>query len=389
MKFSGLGTVAGLGFLSGAAKTEEGVPTIKKYGTLGRTKLKISDISFGCGYLRTSSLLARAADMGINYFDTAPDYGKSESLIGQFLKNYSKRDKIVIVSKFCKPGAYEGHLDADTPEQEYIDVVEGSLKRLNTDYLDIVFVHAMGESGVKYEERLLAHNMLNAYEKLKKAGKVRFLAVSSHGPDRMADLLMKAVTSGHFDVIMPAYNFMQFPTLPRVIEEAGKRGVGVVAMKAMAGAKKMEPKSENESFPHAAFKWVLKNSNVAGLITSINNTKELLHYVEASGKPFTGKSQSVLEKYILAYSKEYCRTGCGECLEACPENVDIAGVMRQWMYFADYGDEKRAMESYARMEPKADRCSDCSDTPCRAACPYGLSVAELLRKAHEDLSFLS
>ena len=247
----------------------------------------------------------------------------------------------------------------------------------------------MGEKGRKYEERLFAQNMLNAYEKLKKAGKVRYLAVSSHGPIRMAELLMKAVKSGYFDIIMPAHNFMKFSTLSKVIEEARKRGIGVVAMKAMAGAKKMELKPKNESFPHAAFKWVLKNPNVAGLIASINNTKDLLHYVEASGKPFTSKSQAVLKRYELAYSREYCRTGCGECLKSCPENVDIAGVLRQWMYFADYGVEKRAMENYARMEPKADQCFNCSDAPCQAACPYELPVAKLLRNAHEELTFLS
>lgn len=389
IKFSGAGVAAGLGLLYGRANAGENPPGIKKYGRLGRTGLKMSDLSFGCGKLRSAALLARAVDLGVNYFDTAPDYGQSESVLGELIKQSGKRDKMIITSKFCKPGGYPGHLDADASEQDYVEAVEGSLKRLNTDYLDIVCVHAMGEKGVKYEERLLAQNMLNAYEKLKKAGKVRYLGVSSHGPARMEELLMKALTSGHFDIIMLAHNFMKFPKAPEVIQEAGKRDVGVVAMKTLAGAKDMGLEPEGESFPHAAFKWVLKNPSVAGLVVTINNTSELLHYVEASGKPFAGNSQSVLERYRIAYSREYCRTGCGECLGSCPENVDIAGVLRQWIYFADYRDEKRAMESYARMEPKSDRCFDCSAAPCQAACPYGLPVAELLRNAHEGLSFTS
>lgn len=386
LKSTGMGAAAGLGMLTGRGEASQ-TPSIKRYGKLGRTGLKISDISFGCGDLSSPSLVARAMDMGINYFDTAPDYGSSEANLGKFVKMSGRRDKMYIASKFCGKRIYPSHLRADDPERKYIESVEGSLKRLNTDYLDVVFVHAMGEKSRKYEVRLFSQNMLNAYHKLKKAGKVRNLAVSSHGPHRMEELMMKAVKSGLFDMIQLAHNFMKFPNIPEVIKEAGKRNIGVVAMKTLAGAKDMHLDPGDEPFAHAAFKWALKNRNIAGLIVTISNVRDLSHFVEASGRPFTARSQRTLDQYKLAYSKEYCRTGCGNCLSACPENVNIAGVLRHEMYFSDYRQEKRAMEAYAKMEPKADRCLACGKAPCEAACPYGLPVKELMGRANDTLSF--
>ncbi|VAX16167.1 Ferredoxin [hydrothermal vent metagenome] len=386
-KSAGLTAVAGLGFPGESVARTQPV-SIKKYGVLGKTGLKIGDISFGCGDLSSPSLVARAVDMGVNYFDTAPDYGPSETTLGKFIKQSpGVRAKIGVASKFCAKSGYPGHLHAGDPQSDYISAVEGSLKRMNTDYLDVVFVHAMGEKSRGYEERLFSENMLNAFEKLKNAGKVRFLAVSSHGPNRMEELMMKAVKSGHYDIIQPAHNFMKFPNTPEVIKEAGRRNVGVIAMKTLAGAKEMGLDPKGEPFAHAAFKWVLKNPNIAGLIVTISNARNLAHYVEASGQPFTKKSQLTLDRYMTAYSSRYCRTGCGQCLSACPDNVDVAGILRQEMYFSDYHQEKRAMQSYAAMEPKADNCSACAGAPCEAACPYDLPVRKLMGKANELLSF--
>jgi aryl-alcohol dehydrogenase-like predicted oxidoreductase len=102
---------------------------------------------------------------GINYFDTAHDYGPSEKYIGQALKKI-QRDKILITSKFCTPYSYPSHLPLGSKKNDYIKAVEGSLSRLKTDYLDIGFVHAIGEQSENKEKemkRLLAEEMLSAF----------------------------------------------------------------------------------------------------------------------------------------------------------------------------------------------------------------------------------
>jgi len=369
----------------------EATTSVKNYRPIGKTGLKMSDISFGTGRLSAPSMVLRAVDSGINYFDTAPDYGQAEKTIGEAMGKI-RRDKIIIASKFCNPVPYPGHLPLGTKKKEYIAAVEGSLSRMKTDYLDFCFVHAIGEMNKDLEaekKRLLDEEMLNAVSALKKAGKIRFLATSSHGPTNMEELLMTAVKSGHFDMVMASFNFMKFPALPEVMKEAHKRQVGVIAMKTLAGAKEMNLDSKGQEFSHAAFTWVLKHPEMSGLIVTMKTVSDIELYLKASGATFTSADQKVLDRYARLYSREYCRTGCGECEASCAAGVEIASVMRYRMYFQDYGMEKRAMESYASLKKNAAACTGCENPVCIRSCPYGLPVKEMLCDAHDSLSFMA
>ncbi|MBF0566725.1 MAG: aldo/keto reductase [Nitrospirae bacterium] len=363
-------------------------PKIKRYQEVGKTGMKISDISFGGDSIPSASMILRAVDRGINYFDTAPDYGRSESLIGEAMKNL-KRDKVHIASKFCKPQGYPPHLQPGSSKNDYITAVEDSLKRLNTSYIDVCFVHAIGTSSKDFEaekKRLLDENMFSAAEQLKKDGKIRFLATSSHGPANMEPLLMEAVKSGRFDLIMASFNFLKFPKLPEVLTEAKKRGVGVIAMKTLAGAKDMSLDFKGGNFAQSSFKWVLKHKEVNGLIVTMKSVTDLDNYLPASGQEFTASDQKVLDAYAALHGASYCRTGCNLCEEACAKGVEIASTLRYQMYFSDYHMEKRAIISYASLMTKAGHCSACDGHDCTGACPYGLPVAGMLKEAHENLT---
>ena len=363
--------------------------SIKKYNEIGKTGIKMSDVSFGCGKLSSASLIARAMDRGVNYFDTAPDYGQSENVLGKAVKAIKKRDNMIIASKFCSPPSYPSHLAAGSPIKDYIKAVEGSLKRLNTEYLDFCFVHAMGEMSDTVEgekKRLFDENMLSAAEALKKAGKIRFLSVSSHGPENLGPLMMAAVKSGHYDMIMPSFNFMKFKDLSNVLEEAKKRRVGVIAMKTLAGAKDVDFDPRGEAFAPAAFKWVLNHSEVDGLVVTIKSVGDLDRYLPASGAKFRKADSDILKNYEQQHYADYCRTGCGDCIDSCESGVKIPTALRYKMYFEDYGMEKRAIESYARLDGQAACCSSCEDDSCEKACPYGLPVASMLKETHEQLS---
>ncbi|MBA4371916.1 MAG: hypothetical protein C0402_03535 [Thermodesulfovibrio sp.] len=370
-------------------ETTKGAPTVIRYRPIGKTGLKMSDISFGAGKLSAASMVLRAVDSGINYFDTAPDYGQSEKSIGEAMPKL-KRDKIIIASKFCNPLPYPGHLQSGTKTKDYVAAVEASLSRMQTDHLDFVIVHAIGEMSKDLEaekKRLLAPEMLEAFALLKKAGKVRFLGTSSHGPNNLEELLMTAVKSGHYDMIQPSFNFMKFPKLPEVIKEAHKQGVGVIAMKTLAGAKEMNLNDSGTEFSHAAFKWVLKHPEVSGLIITMKTAADIELYLKASGAKFTAADQRVLDHYAALYTKEYCRTGCGQCEGFCPAGVEIATVLRYRMYFKDYGMEKRAMQSYASLSHNAAPCSGCDQPVCLTKCPFSLPVKEMLSDAHTSMLF--
>ena len=243
---------------------------IRGYRQLGRTGMQMSDVSFGTSGLDNAAAVKHALERGVNYFDTSPDYSRagSEQTLGEGIKGHP-RDKLFIVSKFCTP---DGHLDNDTPVKEVIAAVEGSLKRLGTDYLDLAHIHAVNSI-----DRLMNPNIHEAFDRLKEQGKLRFLGVSSHTPD-LEKVMRHAVDSGRFDVIMVAYNFKNWPTLTTIFADAKKKGVGVVAMKTLKGAKHTAlsdfTPTERESFSQAAFKWVLSNEDVSGLVVSINSLSQ-------------------------------------------------------------------------------------------------------------------
>ncbi|MBF0540097.1 MAG: aldo/keto reductase [Nitrospirae bacterium] len=361
---------------------------IKSYREIGTTGLKMSDISFGGGQLTSSAMILRAVDKGINYFDTAPDYGESENTIGEAMSKLP-REKIIIASKFCNPLKYPAHLKAGTPVKDYIAAVDASLTRLKTNYLDFCFVHAIGEMNqdVNAETaRLLDKNMLIAVDELKAQKKIKYLATSSHGPHNMEELLTRAIDSGHYAMVMGSYNFMDFPKLPEVMKHAKSKGVGFIAMKTMAGAKKVGIETDGLTFSNAAFKWVLKHEEVSGLIVTIKNVKELEEYVQASGQAFTSSDREVLERYAANYSSSYCRTGCDQCEGYCAKGVEVGAALRYHMYFRDYGLEKRAIESYATLLVNAKECGDCDDPKCAAGCPFGVRVKHMLSCAHRDLT---
>lgn len=390
-----LPSVATLGqAMAGPAVAEEGgKPKVRTYRRLGRTNLQISDISFGAGKLPSAAMILRAIDRGVNYFDTAPDYGRSEEYIGQAMKRFKQREKIHIASKFCDAGPYvrgKSHLQQGTAKAAYKQAVEESLKRLNTDYLDVVFVHAIGERSDVSEERkrLLDDNMLTAFDELKQEGKARFLAVSSHGPNGMEELLMTAVQSGHYDLIMPAFNFMKFPKVPEVIKAAHAKDIGVIAMKTLAGAREMTLDTQGAPFEQAAFKWVLKHPEVSGLVVTMKRVSDLDNYLPASGEAITAADRQTLDRYAALYGQDYCRTGCGDCQSACPQHLPIASILRYQMYFEHYADEKRAMAQYAGLEHDASACLSCDDRLCDSACTHGLPVSGKLLAAHESLSFI-
>jgi predicted aldo/keto reductase-like oxidoreductase len=357
---------------------------IRAYRPLGKTGFAMSDVSFGTSGLDNANVVKYALDRGVNYFDTSPDYSRagSERALGEGIKGHP-REKLFVVSKFCTP---DGHLANDASPKEVIAAVEGSLKRLGTDYLDLAHVHACDSV-----ERLMNPSIHEAAERLKEQGKLRFVGVSSHTP-HLETVMRHAVDSGKFDVIMVAYNFENWPDLTTIFRDAREKGVGVVAMKTLKGARHTVlsdfTPTERESFPQAAFKWVLGNPDVSGLVVSINSPGQVDEFLHASGRKATAADVALLERYDRLVSADYCRPGCGICLSSCPHGVPIDDVLRYAMYYENYGQQRLAMEEYARVPAARDasRCAACS-APCQQACPFGLPIGAKLRAAHDLLRF--
>jgi len=352
---------------------------VRSLRRLGRTELHVSDISFGCGQLREAGVARRAIERGVTYFDTSPDYSYhgSEEALGAAIQGH--RDEVVIATKFC---AANGHLPNDTPVDAVIRSVEGSLRRLRTDYVDLIHIHSCDRL-----DRLFAPNIHEAFDRLKEQGKARFLGVSSHAPNLEA-VAGAAIDSGRFDVLMLAYHFGMWPRYDHILRRAQEADVGVVAMKTLKGAREARLArlpEELGSYPQAAFRWVLANPAVSCLVVSIVDERQIDEYLFASGEAPRSEDQALLERYDTLVAGDYCQPHCGRCRDVCPAGLPIDDILRARMYRLDYAWDSEAVRVVTRLQAAAEACVACP-APCARLCPQGIDirrrVLETVRPRH-------
>jgi hypothetical protein len=357
---------------------------IQAYRRLGRTNVEVSDISLGTGAIKGENgeaIVREALARGVTYLDTSPDYSGSgsEQAIGRALKGQD-RTKLFLATKFCTP---EGHLPTGSSVARYKEVIEASLGRLGTDYVDLAHVHSCDEV-----DRLMDPNLHEAFDRLKQEGKVRFLGFSTHTPN-LEQVTARAIESDRFDVMMLAYHHGIWPSLGELIHRArAERDMGIVAMKTLKGAKHhglVGFQDQAPAYSQAAFKWVLSNPDVACLVVSFYEPQHVDEYLFASGAPMATKDLALLGDYDRTIAGSYCSPHCGACLDSCSEGVAINDVLRYRMYFEDYGQEKRAMQSYARLAKNASACLGCA-APCTGSCPVGIPIQKRMLESHELLS---
>lgn len=394
------GTAAGLtgtflGQTSVAETEPQKAPEVQKYNRLGRTDFEISDISFGSSGIRRGQedVVRHAIDRGINYLDSAESYtgGQSETVIGNVIKGM--RDKVYIVSKIITHEAMKS--------DDIMKRLEESLKRLQTDYVDVYMNHAVND--VKLMKSPEWHKFV---ETAKEQGKIRFAGMSGHA-GRLAECLEYSLEQDICDVVLCAYNFGQDPSfmanltrgmdwiarqpkLPDLLKKAKENDVGTVVMKTLMGARlnDMKPwEKDGSTFSQAAFKWVLSNPDVDALIVSMNRTKDIDEFLGASGaEEMSYGDRELLERYIALNNDTYCRPGCSDCESSCPYNVQVADVLRTRMYATDYRDVEMARDTYAQLATNSSACVTCSGTPCADACTYGVSIAKLSAPTHRMLA---
>ncbi len=209
-----------------------------RYRTLGRTGLKVSEIGIGgigaMGKYGTMSpeefsvTMARATQRGVNFLDTAPAYGDSESVFGYHLKNHRK--DWIVCTKIGTCGSWgSGEL---LTREEIFRQVEQSLSRLRIEHIDLLLIHSIDQfgEGATAADRVLNHSdMLDAMKKLQAHGKVRFIGTSGHLPE-----LVPAASSGAFDVVLTynTYNLLVQEAHEQLFPLAQKLELGVI----LAGA---------------------------------------------------------------------------------------------------------------------------------------------------------
>jgi len=377
--------------LSAAA---EDPPRVRRHSVLGRTGISVPDIGFGSSRLAGDEAVVRhALERGIDYFDTAESYtdGASEETLGRALRG--ARERVTIASKVS---CGESDRVADL-----MRALDGSLRRLQTDRIDVYFNHAVNDVA-----RLRNPEWPEFTARAVQQGKIRFTGMSGHG-GRLAECLDYAFDHDLVDVVLVGHNYGQDPAfyqrftasldfvavqpeLPRLLAKAKEKNVGVIAMKTLRGARLNDLRAyerDGGTFAQAAFRWVLSRPHVDALIVTMTSVEQIDEYLGASGSSrVTRGDLQLLARYEQRNGATQCRYGCGACLSACPEAVPIDAVLRTRMYAEDYGAPELARAEYAALGRGADACAGCAHRACTGACPHGIDIASLTAHTHGILA---
>jgi uncharacterized protein len=259
------------GFCGTQAQGTPAEPKILRYNTLGATGLRVSDIGFGTGSLTDPALVEYALDVGINYFDTAEDYGRgqTETAIGQVAAR--RRGEMVICTKLL--------VDGNTTEEDVFRKMDACLERLQTTYVDVLMIWGGDRAGLENPA------VQSAFAKLKEQGKAHFTGVSHHGPNMVADL-KPLVEAGRVDVILCSYDPVGEPELPGLLAAAREKGIGLVAMKVLPSARRAdlaEFTSGAYPFHLAAMRWALRASGMNTILVTFSMPDQIDEFLTVSG----------------------------------------------------------------------------------------------------------
>lgn len=366
-----------------------------RYSTLGNTGMNVSALGFGCMRLpmngdtvdrnKSTPLLRRAYELGVNFFDTAIGYckGDSQAAVGEAVEPF--RDKVYLSTK--------NHHHTATPD-EWRKHLENSLRFLRTDYVDVYNHH--GINWKRFTENLdpekdgLTKAMLAAKEE----GLIRHAAFSFHGP---ADDLKKLADTGYYETVILQYNLLDQANA-EAIHYLAEKGMGVVVMGPVGGGRLGIPSEAIKELTGGAaastveaalrFVWAHPGVNVAlsGMQT-VQMLEENVRIAENT-EPFTEKQTAALNDLVEQRKKKsglYC-TGCNYCVPACPSGISIPQQLELLNQVRIFGLRDSAKQRYTSpwaVKVKATECIACGK--CIEKCPQNIDIPARLREVITEL----
>ncbi len=353
-----------------------------------RSGIKVSTLSLGGMFdiLNNRLMLAKALEWGIDYWDTAEGYGggRSEEGIGRwFARNPDTRKQVFLVTKLS--------LRRGT---DFTPRLEACLKRLHTDYIDLLFVHGIRDID-DMDPRLESWS-----QAMKNSGKLRLFGFSTHS--NMQDCLEGAARLPWIDGIMFTYNYrlMHEPRMKAAVEACYRAGIGLTAMKTQGGGPvKSDSESEMEmagrfmqkGFTHhqAKLSAVWEDKRIACICSQMPNlTIMATNAVAAVDQIRLSRSdRALLAQYDRETCSDYC-AGCGRlCSEVLDKKVPINDVMRCLMYVHSYQDLMLARSTF-EMLPAQTRAllAQLDFNEAERLCPRNLPIGRMMQEATKLLA---
>jgi predicted aldo/keto reductase-like oxidoreductase len=349
-----------------------------KYRILGKTGIKLPIINMGIMNTLDPVLVKRSYEVGVRYFDTASAYarGRSEEMLGSVIKELGARDHIIIGTKIFVP-PQQRNMSSDEVRETYLKEAHESLKRLQTDYVDILYSHAVDST-----DWLKNSGILEALQLLKEQKKTRFIGFSTHR--NMVGCINEAMSMNFYDVILTAFNYAYWDNheLINTLQTASNKGIGLIAMKTQcmqysSGIQGPELKYyQGEIMQTAVLKWAMRHPFITTAIPGYANFDQMEEdFSVAYDLEYTDEEKKFIEDRGVKYSMGICLQ-CNSCLPTCPKGVDIPTLMRTHMYATCYTNFHQAREALNELPggKGLDQCALCDN--CKAICQNKIDIAQ-------------
>ena len=396
--------VAGASALTSASVTAEADEPAKASKTtlptrtLGKTGVDVTILNQGTW--RASGLdriLRFAYASGIRYFDTAKSYGSEGGFKRWFAQSPEVRKDIFLVTK-------------DSPREpgQLAAMLDERLDALGTDYVDLFFVHALGDhdpqEGLDWPK---SKEFAAAIDKIKKSGKAKFVGFSTHHKTRAA-ILQSAAEGGFVDAIMLKFSpwLAKDSPLNKAIDACHAKGIGLISMKQIAGQGAGDFPGDNTSLDEVAQKLpealkerklspyqgllqaIWTDERIASSCVSMRNTDQIRENADAARRfePLKVAEIEALRDAFLAANPTLCADCEGQCALAAGTDARLGDITRYLTYHDHHGYKGEARARYAELTQAERDWRGADLDAAREACPGGLDFARLLPRADERLA---
>ena len=326
--------------------------------TLGRTGITVNRNGFGALPIQrvtgedATTILRKAYDQGIRFFDSARWYSDSEEKLGNALSDVRK--DIYIATK-----------TGSTTVEGFWKDLETSLNNLKTDYIDIYQFHnpafcpKPGDGSGLYE----------AMQQAREQGKIRFIGITNH---RLA-VAGEAIESDLYATLQFPFSYLTTEKELELVRACAAHGMGFIAMKALAGG------LINNSA--AAYAYLAQFDHVLPIwgVQRENELDEFLNYIDCPPL-LTAELQAVIDKDRQELIGSFCR-GCGYCMP-CPVGIEINSCARMSLMIRRAPQAAQLTDKAQAMMKNIEDCLHCGK--CKAKCPYGLDTPRLLEENYQD-----
>ncbi|MGE4586933.1 MAG: aldo/keto reductase [Mangrovibacterium sp.] len=375
------------------------------YGCMRLPVRKISETEEEIDQDTWNDLVDIAIEKGVNYFDTAPVYGRglSERTTGIALSRHP-RDKFFIATKMST------HRPGDRSREASVAMYHNSFKELQVDYIDYYLLHAVGlGNGMQdFSNRFIDNGVLDFLLKEREAGRIRNLGWSFHGDVKVFDQLLAMDVK--WDFVQIQLNYVDWEhasgwnvNAEYLYNELAKRNIPAVIMEPLLGGRlakiptfiagKLKQQRPEESIASWAFRYAGSPSDVLTVLSGMTYKEHLVDNLHTYSPlvPVTDKEKELLEEVaqmILQYPLIAC-TECDYCMP-CPYGIDIPGIFVHYNRCINEGNYPKSRQDenykkarrafligYDRTVPKlrqANHCIHCGK--CEPLCPQRIHITD-------------